>query len=203
MSGDDDDLEAFRAAVGEVTRVSAKGRDVSRAPKATPPGLAHRRAAAAAEPLVEDVDERLTVDEVPLVAPADIISGKRNGVQDGVFKNLRLGRYPIEASLDLHRHTVMQARTKVLRFVALAQAKGQRTVLISHGRGERSATPARIKSYVAHWLGQMNEVLAYHSAERRHGGVGAVYVLLRKSAAAREENRQRHGGKGGEIGDTK
>ncbi|NJN52019.1 MAG: hypothetical protein HC809_09830, partial [Gammaproteobacteria bacterium] len=60
-------------------------------------------------------------------------------------------------------------------------------------RGERSATPARIKSYVVHWLGEMQEVLAYHSAERRHGGAGSVYVLLKKSASARELNRERHG----------
>ncbi|CSC64489.1 smr/muts family protein [Vibrio cholerae] len=31
-----------------------------------------------------------------------------------------------------------------------------------------------------------------HSAQRLHGGTGAVYVLLRKSAEKKAENRERH-----------
>ncbi|MCA2447906.1 DNA endonuclease SmrA, partial [Vibrio alginolyticus] len=31
-----------------------------------------------------------------------------------------------------------------------------------------------------------------HSAQRFHGGSGAVYVLLRKSADKKLENRERH-----------
>jgi DNA-nicking Smr family endonuclease len=192
-NGDDDDRSAFRDAVGDVKPLTTKRRDASRPPATPTPGVVHRRAAAAADPAAADVDERLTLGEVPVVAPGDIVGWKRNGVQDGVFKNLRLGRYPIEGSLDLHRKTVKEARAAVLAFTRLAQAKGWRSVLISHGRGERSPTPARIKSYVLHWLEQMDEVLAFHSAERRHGGAGSVYVLLRKSAAAREANRERHG----------
>jgi len=66
-------------------------------------------------------------------------------------------------------------------------------VLISHGRGERSPTPARIKSYVAQWLSQVPDLIAWHSAARHHGGTGAVYVMLRKSPEAREAARERHG----------
>jgi hypothetical protein len=35
-------------------------------------------------------------------------------------------------------------------------------------------------------------VMAMHSAERRHGGGGALYVLLRKSERKKAENRERH-----------
>ena len=31
---------------------------------------------------------------------------KKDGVQDGVFRKLRLGKYPITAKLDLHRRTL-------------------------------------------------------------------------------------------------
>ena len=68
-------------------------------------------------------------------------------------------------------------------------------LLIAHGRGEQSATPARLKSYVAHWLGQLPQVIAYASADRRHGGTGAVLVLVKKSAEAKEETRQAYGQK--------
>ncbi len=183
----------------EVTPLNVASRDSTRGKREATPGLSNRRAAAVAEPAPADVDERLTLGEVPQLAPHDVVGWKRDGVQDGVFKNLKLGRYSIEAQLDLHRKTVKEARAELLRFVRLAQAKGWRSVLVSHGRGERSPTPARIKSYAVHWLAHMDEVLAFHSAERKHGGAGSVYVLLRKSRAKREENRQRHGSKSDET----
>lgn len=193
--GGDEDRAAFEDAMEEVTPLNTTPRDVTRGVREVTPGLSNRRAAAVADAAPADIDARLTLGDVPQLAPHDIVGWKRDGVQDGVFKNLKLGRYPIEAQLDLHRKTVKESRAEVLRFVRLAQAKGWRSVLVSHGRGERSPTPARIKSYVVHWLSQMDEVLAFHSAERRHGGVGSVYVLLRKSKDKSEENRQRHGSK--------
>ena len=62
-------------------------------------------------------------------------------------------------------------------------------------RSTPAATPARLKSYVAHWLGQMPQVIAYSSADRRHGGTGAVLVLVKKSAEAKEETREAYGQK--------
>jgi DNA-nicking Smr family endonuclease len=67
-----------------------------------------------------------------------------------------------------------------------------RTVVIVHGRGEKSNPPALMKSFVAQWLEQINEVQCAHSAQRFHGGTGAVYVLLKKSADKKIETRERH-----------
>ena len=134
----------------------------------------------------------LTLGEVPPVDPFDEIAFKRDGVQTGVYRKLRLGRYPQEATLDLHRMTVREAREAVWRFVHDAQRAGLRSVIITHGRGDRSETPGRLKSYVAHWLPTLPLVLAFHSAQRHHGGYGACYVLLRKNAEKRQDNRERH-----------
>ena len=117
----------------------------------------------------------LTLGEVPPVDPFDEIAFKRDGVQTGVYRKLRLGRYPQEATLDLHRMTVREAREAVWRFVHDAQRAGLRSVIITHGRGDRSETPGRLKSYVAHWLPTLSAVLAFHSAQRHHGGYGACY----------------------------
>ena len=134
----------------------------------------------------------LTLGEVPPVDPFDEIAFKRDGVQTGVYRKLRLGRYSQEATLDLHRMTVREAREAVWRFVHDAQRAGLRSVIITHGRGDRSETPGRLKSYVAHWLPTLSAVLAFHSAQRHHGGYGACYVLLRKNAEKRQDNRERH-----------
>jgi DNA-nicking Smr family endonuclease len=49
-----------------------------------------------------------------------------------------------------------------------------------------------LKSYTAKWLIDMPQVMAYHSAQRHHGGAGALYVLVRKSERKKQENRERH-----------
>ena len=110
-----------------------------------------------------------------------------------VFQKLKGGGYPLEARLDLHRRTVEEARGEVHRFLAVCRGRGWRCVAILHGRGVRSATPGRLKSYVAHWMRQAPEVIACSSAPPGQGGTGAMFVLLRKSAARKEENRERHG----------
>jgi hypothetical protein len=38
-------------------------------------------------------------------------------------------------------------------------------------------------------------VIAYCSAQRQRGGVGSVYVLVKKSAASKETNRETYGQK--------
>jgi DNA-nicking Smr family endonuclease len=155
------------------------------------PSLAQLARRQAASNAAKD-NNTLTLGEVPPVDPFDEIAFKRDGVQTGVYRKLRLGRYPQEATLDLHRMTVREAREAVWRFVHDAQRAGLRSVIITHGRGDRSETPGRLKSYVAHWLPTLPLVLAFHSAQRHHGGYGACYVLLRKNAEKRQDNRERH-----------
>lgn len=135
----------------------------------------------------------LTLGEVPQLQPRDMLEWKKDGVQKEVFARLKSARYPIEGSLDLHRLTVKEARAEVYGFFVLAEVKSWRTVLIAHGRGEYSATPARLKSYLAFWLRELPQVIAFHSADRRHGGTGAVLVLLKKSARAKEQTRESYG----------
>jgi hypothetical protein len=36
-------------------------------------------------------------------------------------------------------------------------------------------------------LRQFDQVLAFHSAQKTHGGVGATYILVKKDSAARRE----------------
>ncbi|MEZ5560831.1 MAG: DNA endonuclease SmrA [Pseudomonadales bacterium] len=201
MSDEEIEENLFREAMSDVRplpEASAKvaPERVARGP--TPQQLERREAALGNRPTArEQTDPNfLTLGEVPGVGPRDVLAWKKDGVQNEVFRRLKSGRYPIEGTLDLHRLTVREARTEVFRFYQLALRKGWRTLLISHGRGERSSTPARIKSYVAQWLGQIPEVIAYHSATQQHGGSGAVYVLLRKSAAARQVAREAHGLRG-------
>lgn len=128
---------------------------------------------------------------VTLVDPLAELSFRRTGVQHGVFRNLRLGKYRLDARLDLHKMTVEQARREVYQFIQDCLEQDVRTALIMHGKGEGREQPAMLKSCVAHWLPQMDEVLAFHSAQKPHGGLGATYVLLRKSERKKQETRDK------------
>lgn len=129
---------------------------------------------------------------VDLVDPWDPLEFKRDGVQNGVYRNLRLGKYAVDARLDLHRHSVEMARRAVFEFVRDCLEADVRCALITHGKGEGRKQPALLKSCVNSWLPQLNEVLAFHSAQKQHGGLGATYVLLRKSERKRQDNLERH-----------
>jgi len=49
-----------------------------------------------------------------------------------------------------------------------------------------------LKSCVNLWLPQFEQVLAFHSAPRHLGGMGATCFLLKKSEQARQKNFEIH-----------
>lgn len=131
----------------------------------------------------------LTDGEVEPVDPQEILSFKLDGIQPGVFKKLRQGKYHIDFHLDLHRKTVAESRQEVYQLLANSDRLGYRHLLITHGKGAQSNPPARLKSYINHWLRQVDIVIAFHSAQPQNGGTGSVYVLLKKPT---EPNRINH-----------
>ncbi len=190
-----DDLNLFRELVGAVTPLKAEAVATSVKPAEITPGMQVRRLAAQA--YGERYRDFLAAeDQITMVKPWDELSFKRDGVQHGVFKNLRLGKYAIDSRLDLHGFTVEAARKTVVEFIGDCLAANLRCLLILHGKGELREKPALLKSCVNHWLQQMDSVLAFHSAQRFHGGFGATYVLLRKSEEKREENKERYSKRG-------
>lgn len=192
----DEDLSLFRDFVGDVKPLKSDPQASTEKQAEVTPGMKMRRLAAVNEGN-RSLDFLASEDQVTMVKPWDELSFKRDGVQHGVFKNLRLGKYPIDSRLDLHGMGVENARRRVLEFIRECVAANIRCVLITHGKGELREKPALLKSCVNHWLRQIDEVLAFHSAQRFHGGFGATYVLLRKSEEKREENKERFSKRGG------
>lgn len=178
------DVEPLKREVRVGLRVNAQ------AQSARDSSLELRRQAAVEE---AGVDRNVLTDaELPPLDPWYVLEFKRPGIQNGVFRKLKQGRYEAEARLDLHRMTVKRARGEVFEFVEESFAQGLRSIMIVHGKGESGAqreASGRLKAYVDHWLRELMQVQAFHSAQPRHGGTGAVYVLLRKSEEKKRENR--------------
>lgn len=169
-----------------------KGEKVADIRQAFAPTLAQleRQRAAAAE--AGNTPEEALSDQVNhWVEPLETISWRRDGVQDGVFRRLKRGQYSMAASLNLHQHTVRQARQALAHFIADCYERGVRNALIIHGMGRDSKPrPALLKSLCAQWLPQLEPVLALHTARPEHGGAGACYVIIRKNNAAKIANKE-------------
>ncbi len=178
MKKNDDNFDLFKA---EMSDVEPHISDNAHIKTAFQTSYAHKvRQLAAVEVSVADRNT-LTSDHVEILKSNDILAFKRDGVQHGVYKKLRMGKYQVDARLDLHKKTIEEARKDVFQFIEDCIRYELRTILILHGKGDRNPEKkALIKSYVAKWLPELNGVLAFHSAQPFHGGTGAVYVLLKK-----------------------
>ncbi len=185
--------DQFMAEMGDVKPLSRQQKAHLDKKAELTPGHLMRREAATKEGKLE-TNPLSDTEHIELLGPNDLLEFKRDGIQHGVYKNLRLGKYMIEARLDLHHYSVENARREVFRFVRDCMQYGLRTVLIAHGKGERNPEKvALLKSYLNKWLPDLPDVMAFHSAQKQHGGTGAVYVLLRKNEEEKQNNRERHG----------
>ncbi|WP_095499249.1 DNA endonuclease SmrA [Paraferrimonas haliotis] len=186
-----DDLDAFKAEMGDVKPLKSDNRMVSQVQTGPTEAQLARRAAAVARNEVHALSADPTF--ITPVDPDDYLEYKKSGVQDGVFKNLRLGKYQVETRLDLFAMSPEKGRDALVTFIKDCQTRNMRCVLINHGKGLRSKPfKGLMKSFVAHWLVQIDDVLAFHSAQRHHGGAAAVYVMLRKSAEKKAETREQN-----------
>lgn len=138
-----------------------------------------KRARAEGDPERENIALSDTVALLQGVAPEAVLSFKRNGVQERQLDKLKAGLLPWKHAVDLHGCTLEQAREATLQLFAEAKAERITVVKIVHGKGQINGQ-AMLKTAVNGWLRQLDDVLAFVSADPRHGGTGAVMVLLRR-----------------------
>jgi len=148
---------------------------IKKKPKQVPQPLIEESLSFAINDVFSDAE---MVDDCP-----EILSFARSGLQHKILKKLRQGKFPIEHMLDLHGLTVNQASGELLEFLGECEAAGVRHAIIIHGKGFRSRDKPVIKPMVNRWLKSVDKVLAFHSAQAKDGGSGAVYVLLKKASA--------------------
>lgn len=184
---DDDDF--FLQQMQGVKKIQqTKKADLSQ-PHTTTEAHKVRQQAATSEQISTDPNH-LQHYEVERVQPHAELGYKCHGIQDNVFRRLRQGKNPIDARLDLHKMTIEKARELVYSFINDCVKYDLRTVLIMPGKGDRNTEdPALLKSYLIHWLPQLTDVLAYHTAQQKDGGAGAFYVLLRRSERKKSQDR--------------
>ncbi|MDR3525791.1 MAG: Smr/MutS family protein [Rhizomicrobium sp.] len=117
------------------------------------------------------------------------------GLDGNTKKRLEKGDIHPSAKLDLHGMTEAAAHGALLTFLHTAYRRGDRLVLIVTGKGALEAEQPKamakeryrgvLRRSVPRWLEEapMASIIADKRwAHRRHGGDGALYIYLRKSA---------------------
>ncbi len=171
MKISDEDRNAFAQATRNVRPLKAPARaePVPKRPKA----IARQSRAAASEMLAE------SVTDTRAGWLAEEIGYRRPQVTERTFRALRRGQFSIEDEIDLHGLRRADARRALQAFLTDAARRHLGCVRVIHGKGTRSGPDGPVlKASVQQWLTQWGPVLAFTSAQPRHGGTGAVYVLL-------------------------
>ena len=127
---------------------------------------------------VDGLSDQFVID----VGAEDPLYWAANGVQEGQMRKLKLGQISFEGSLDLHGMSVERARDTLWEFLAEATKLEVRCVRVTHGKAVRSdGRKPMLKSHVNTWLRQHPQVLGFTSCLAKHGGTGAVYVMLKRT----------------------
>jgi len=112
------------------------------------------------------------------------VEGRRVDLPMDALRRLRRGALPIDARLDLHGMSVQQARLQLELFLRTTRSRGERCVLVIHGKGDHSPQgTGALRGEISAWLSQSTaseHVAGFATARGADGGEGAVYVLLRR-----------------------
>ncbi|GGL99603.1 Smr/MutS family protein [Pseudomonas asuensis] len=176
----DDDFSSFASEMQGVRRLVDDHADTGK-PRKDRQQVVKRRAAATqmmSTIKVDGLSDQFVID----VGAEDELYWARDGVQDSQIRKLKAGQIPFDGSLDLHGMTIEKARETLWDFIAEATKFEVRCVRVTHGKAARlDGRRPLIKSHVNTWLRQHPQVLGFVSCQPRHGGTGALYVLLKRT----------------------
>jgi DNA-nicking Smr family endonuclease len=144
-------------------------------PGTPPPGAPAAPAAAAKSTAAQPAPRR--------PAPPALAPGTVAGVDRRTAERLKRGQLAVEATLDLHGRTQAEAHRAVEAFLVRSQSAGKRCVLIITGRGHRHEDGGVLRRNLPLWLNERTNrarILAMATAQPKHGGAGALYLLLKR-----------------------
>ena len=122
----------------------------------------------------------------PRVKPAPGVT-----LDGGWDKRLARGVVMPDATIDLHGHTLHSAHDLLDAALTRSIARGDRVLLLVTGKpprpeSERPHARGAIRAAVGDWLAASHHagaIAAVRNAHPRHGGTGALYIVLRRAKA--------------------
>ena len=152
-------------------------------PKAPPPPAAMPKASRTALPVAKPSSptKPLAVARAARVQPP-IVANTLDGSWD---RRLSRGLVSPDRTVDLHGHTLVTAHAALEHALARAIADELRVLLVVTGKPPRGDEQRRglIRASIGDWLGSSSyagRIAAVRNAHPRHGGAGALYLILRR-----------------------
>ncbi len=115
----------------------------------------------------------------------------RHGLDGSWERKLAKASIAPDFTLDLHGHSLDAAHARLDHGLTQALAQGARLVLVIAGKprpvdsADRGQRRGAIRAKLLDWLAagpHASRIAAVRPAHPRHGGAGAVYVVLRRQA---------------------
>ncbi len=117
------------------------------------------------------------------------VSSSSNTLDANWDRRLSRGQVSPDVVIDLHGHTAATAHARLEHAIADAASQGARLLLVITGKPVREnprLPPTRrgvIRASIDDWLAasrNASRIAAIRSAHPRHGGHGALYIILRR-----------------------
>jgi len=191
VSSTDDDDRLFENEMSDVTPLRNRHRTVeySSTPAASsPPESPDSETDRALRELIQN-GKGFRVSDT-----SEYMEGTGPCVNPTISSRLHEGEFAIQAHLDLHGKTVIQAEESFEQFMKEALRSGKQGLLVIHGRGLSSKKLPVLKEKVREWLTQgpwRKWVAAFSTARLCDGGAGATYILLRNRPLTRRFKKGR------------
>ncbi len=121
--------------------------------------------------------------------PRDKRGEDRLGLDSSWERKLSRAAIAPDFTLDLHGHSLDQAHRRLDMGLGQAKAMGARLVLLITGKSrpteaaDRGERRGAIRAKVLDWLAagpHAGDIAAIRKAHRRHGGEGALYLVLKR-----------------------
>lgn len=154
---------------------------------ASPPRSAQEGRAAEAAAPPRSPAPRAVRGASPIPSPAVRRPAATDGLDSHWDRRIARGAIAPDFTLDLHGHSLDQAHARLETGLTQAKATGARVVLVIAGKprpaeaADRGNRRGAIRAKLLDWLAagpHGRDVVAVRSAHRRHGGEGALYLVL-------------------------
>lgn len=122
----------------------------------------------------------------PPPRPRRSVAGPGKTLDGSWDRKLARGSVEPDRTVDLHGHTLASAYDRLDRGLAEAIAGDARILLLITGHPPKGGTPierGKIRAAVGDWLAasrHAGHIAAVRAAHPRHGGRGALYIVLRR-----------------------
>jgi len=169
----DDEIRLWNRFTAGIDRIGKDKHPIAQKPQ---PKMPDNEVTASSGKHAEGSKRGQIVPTLPTLDPAKPVNTDRR-----TWQRLKRGQVTIESRLDLHGRTQTEAHDALERFLKTSSMRGLRCVLIVTGKGFDGQ--GVLRQMVPRWLAEesnRNSVITYCPAHPRHGGDGALYVLIRR-----------------------